>query len=125
MLMLINGVETPVEFERPLQEVHAAGNAQAYRINYGNGLAEVGGVAEVQASAVADGVIEGTMVVLLPFDTVLDFQATAMNVPAPPSSLTGESVFITPVDGGYKLYATAKASAAQTIPVKWSAKGLA
>lgn len=105
-------------------KVTYTGSDEEYSIDYGNGLKELGGIAQVACTEVTSGIIEGTKVIELPFTNTLDFQATAMNVADSPNVITGESVFITKVSNGYKLYATAKATQSTTIPVKWTAKGV-
>lgn len=100
------------------------GDKNNYRINYGNGLVEMGGIVQIECSVVTTGVVEGTHVVELPFSNLLHFDAVAMNVVDSPDSITGEDAFVTDVTNGFKIYATAKATSTHTIPVKWIAKGV-
>ena len=88
----INGYETVIEIkeEDVLSPVKAQGDQSNYEIEYGNGLKEVGGIVEVQATSIKEGVIEGVQRVELPFHKTLDFQVTAINVSASPAVLTGE-----------------------------------
>lgn len=125
MEIIINGIPTPVTFPREaLSEVRTFGSKDDYRIEYGNGLVELGGIVNVQANTVKEGIIEGTYDVELPFNTTYDFQATAMNVTSDASILTSENAFITEISNGYKIYATAASNQSKTISVKWSAKGV-
>ena len=124
----INGYETVIEIPagEVLSPIKVQGNQSNYEIEYGNGLKEVGGVVEVQATTVKDGVIEGVQRVELPFYNTLDFQVTAINVTASPAELTGEFAFAR-LDNNNTLvvYGTANANEPKTIQVKWTAKGLA
>lgn len=122
----INGYETEIEIPagQVLSPVKVQGNQNGYEIEYGNGLKEVGGIVEVQATAVKDGVIEGVQRVELPFHRTLDFQATALNVSASPAALTGEFAFAR-LDGKVLVvYGTANSNEDKTIQVKWTAKGI-
>lgn len=120
-VLSINGMDTPCTMDISL--LSHQGHKDSYRIDYGDGLVEMGGIVDVSADTVKSGVIEGTHIVELPFTTIYDFQATAMNVAATPEQVTGEKVFIADTGSGYKIYASANAKSAKTIPVKWSAKG--
>lgn len=123
----INGYETVIEIPegQVLSPVKVQGDQSHYEIEYGNGLKEVGGIVEVQATTAKDGVIEGVQRVELPFHKTLDFQVTAINVSASPAVLTGEFAFAR-LDGNTLIvYGTANASEPKTIQVKWTAKGLA
>lgn len=125
-LVNINGFETYIDIPESevISPVRAEGDKTNYTIRYGNNVVEVGGIVTVEAGIVTDGIVEGTKNIPLPFRQVLDFQATAMNVISDPASLTGESCFITEIEGGFKVYATAKSTETRQIPVKWSAKGI-
>ena len=123
----INGYETVIEIkeEDVLSPVKVQGDQSHYEIEYGNGLKEVGGIVEVQATTVKEGVIEGVQRVELPFVKTLDFQVTAINVSASPAVLTGEFAFARLDDNTLVVYGTANASEPKTIQVKWTAKGIA
>ena len=86
----INGYETVIEIpeSQVLSPVRVKGDQSNYEIEYGNGLKELGGIVEVQATAVKAGVIEGVQRIELPFFKTLDFQVTAINVSASPAVLT-------------------------------------
>ena len=115
----INGYETVIEIkeEDVLSPVKVQGDQSHYEIEYGNGLKEVGGIVEVQATTAKEGVIEGVQRVELPFVKTLDFQVTAINVSASPAVLTDGNTLV--------VYGTANASEPKTIQVKWTAKGIA
>ena len=123
----INGYETVIEIkeEDVLSPVKVQGDQSHYEIEYGNGLKEVGGIVEVQATTVKEGVIEGVQRVELPFVKTLDFQVTAINVSASPAVLTGEFAFARLDENTLVVYGTANASEPKTIQVKWTAKGIA
>lgn len=123
----INGYETVIEIpeSQVLSPVKAQGDQSHYEIEYGNGLKEVGGIVEVQATSVRDGVVEGVQRVELPFYKTLDFQVTAINVSASPAVLTGEFAFARLDENTLVVYGTANASEPKTIQVKWTAKGIA
>lgn len=123
----INGYETVIEIkeEDVLSPVKVQGDQSHYEIEYGNGLKEVGGIVEVQATSVKEGVIEGVQRVELPFHKTLDFQVTAINVSASPAVLTGEFAFARLDGNTLVVYGTANASEPKTIQVKWTAKGIA
>ena len=123
----INGYETVIEIPEGevLSPIKMQGNQSTYEIEYGNGLKEVGGIVEVQATTVKDGVIEGVQRVELPFYNTLDFQVTAINVTASPAELTGEFAFARLENNTLVVYGTANANEPKTIQVKWTAKGLA
>lgn len=125
-VVFINGYETVIEIpdEQVLSTVKAQGDQSHYEIDYGNGLKEVGGVIEVQAASVRDGVIEGVQRVELPFYKTLDFQVTAINISASPAVLTGEFAFAR-LDGNILVvYGTANSNEDKAIQVKWTAKGI-
>lgn len=126
-VVIINGYETVIEIPegQVLSPVKVQGDQQGYEISYGNGLKEVGGIVEVQATTVKDGVIEGVQRVELPFHKVLDFQVTALNISALPAVLTGEFAFARLDNKVLVVYGTANASESKTIQVKWTAKGIA
>lgn len=123
----INGYETVIKIPEGemLSPIKVQGDQSHYEIEYGNGLKEVGGIVEVQATTVKDGVIEGVQRVELPFYETLDFQVTAINVTASPTELTGEFAFARLDNNTLVVYGTAKANEPKTIQVKWTAKGLA
>ena len=122
----INGYETVIEIkeEDVLSPVKVQGDQSNYEINYGNRLKELGGIVEVQATTVKEGVIEGVQRVELPFYKTLDFQVTAINVSASPAVLTGEFAFARLDGNTLVVYGTANASEPKTIQVKWTAKGM-
>lgn len=125
-VVLINGYETVIEIpeNQEISTVKAQGDQNHYEIEYGNGLKEVGGVVEVQAASVRDGVVEGVQRVELPFYKTLDFQVTAINISASPAVLTGEFAFAR-LDGNVLVvYGTANSNEAKAIQVKWTAKGI-
>lgn len=126
-VVIINGYETVIEIpeSQVLSPVKAQGDQSHYEIEYGNGLKEVGGIVEVQATSVRDGVVEGVQHVELPFYKTLDFQVTAINVSASPAVLTGEFAFARLDENTLVVYGTANASEPKTIQVKWTAKGIA
>lgn len=123
----INGYETVIEIPEGemLSPIKVQGDQSNYEIEYGNGLKEVGGIVEVQATTVKDGVIEGVQRVELPFYNTLDFQVTAINVTASPTELTGEFAFARLDNNTLVVYGTANSTEPKTIQVKWTAKGLA
>lgn len=123
----INGYETVIEIpeSQMLSPVKVQGDQSHYEIEYGNGLKEVGGIVEVQATTAKEGVIEGVQRVELPFVKTLDFQVTAINVSASPAVLTGEFAFARLDDKVLVVYGTANSNEAKTIQVKWTAKGIA
>lgn len=124
---IINGYETVIEIkeEDVLSPVKVQGDQSHYEIEYGNGLKEVGGIVEVQATSIKEGVIEGVQRVELPLHRTLDFQVTAINVSASPAVLTGEFAFARLDDKVLVVYGTANSNEAKTIQVKWTAKGIA
>ncbi|MBF1221664.1 MAG: hypothetical protein HXM21_00655 [Haemophilus influenzae] len=126
-VVIINGYETVIEIPEGevLSPVKVQGDQSNYEIEYGNGLKEVGGIVEVQATTVKEGVIEGVQRVELPFVKTLDFQVTAINVSASPAVLTGEFAFARLDENTLVVYGTANASEPKTIQVKWTAKGIA
>lgn len=126
-VVIINGYETVIEIPEGevLSPVKVQGDQSNYEIEYGNGLKEVGGIVEVQATTVKEGVIEGVQRVELPFHKTLDFQVTALNVSASPAVLTGEFAFARLDDKVLVVYGTANSNEAKAIQVKWTAKGIA
>ena len=122
----INGYETVIEIpeSQVLSPVKVQGDQSNYEIEYGNGLKEVGGIVEVQATTAKEGVIEGVQRVELPFYKTLDFQVTAINVSASPAVLTGEFAFARLDGNTLVVYGTANASEPKAIQVKWTAKGV-
>lgn len=122
----INGYETVIEIPegQVLSPVKVQGDQSNYEINYGNRLKELGGILEVQATTVKEGMIEGVQRVELPFHRTLDFQVTAINVSASPAVLTGEFAFARLDGNTLVVYGTANASKPKTIQVKWTAKGM-
>lgn len=123
----INGYETVIEIpeSQVLSPVKVQGDQSHYEIEYGNDLIEVGGIVEVQATTVKEGVIEGVQRVELPFVKTLDFQVTAINVSVSPAVLTGEFAFARLDENTLAVFGTANASEPKTIQVKWTAKGIA
>ena len=123
----INGYETVIEIpaEQVLSSVKVQGDQNNYEIEYGNGLKEVGGVVEVQATSVKEGVIEGVQRIELPFFKTIDYQVTAINVSASPAVLTGEFAFARLDNQHLVVYATANSTENKTIQVKWATKGIA
>lgn len=126
-VVIINGYETVIETppDQVLSPVKVQGDQSHYEIEYGNSLKEVGGIVEVQATSVKEGVVEGVQRVELPFYKTLDFQVTAINVSASPAVLTGEFAFARLDENTLVVYGTANASEPKTIQVKWTAKGIA
>ena len=122
----INGYETVIEIPegKMLSPVKVQGDQSNYEIEYGNGLKEIGGIVEVQATSVKDGIIEGVQRVELPFYNTLDFQVTAINVTASPTELTGEFAFARLDNNTLVVYGTANSNEPKTIQVKWTAKGI-
>ena len=122
----INGYETVIEIPEGevISPIKVQGDQSNYEIEYGNGLKEVGGIVEVQATTVKDGVIEGVQRVELPFYKALDFQVTAINVTASPTELTSEFAFARLDNNTLVVYGTANSNEPKTIQVKWTAKGL-
>lgn len=122
----INGYETVIKIPEGemLSPIKVQGDQSNYEIEYGNGLKEVGGIVEVQAISVKDGVIEGVQRVELPFYNTLDFQVTAINVTASPAELTGEFAFARLDNNTLVVYGTANSNEPKTIQVKWTAKGI-
>lgn len=126
-MVIINGYETLIEIpgDQVLSPVKVQGDQNNYEIEYGNSLKEVGGIVEVRAAPVKEGVIEGTQRVELPFYKTLDFQVTAINVTSSPNVLTGEFAFARLDNQHLVVYATANSTESKKIRVKWNAKGLA
>lgn len=123
----INGYETVIEIpgSQVLSPVKVRGDQSNYEIEYGNGLKELGGIVEVQATSVKEGVIEGVQRIELPFFKTLDYQVTAINVSASPAVLTGEFAFARLDNQHLVVYATANSTESKNIQVKWTAKGIA
>lgn len=123
----INGYLTPIEIDdtelNSLSVVSVEGDKTAYRIEYGNGLVEVGGTAEITVTPIKDGVVEGTMSIDTGL-TIINAHATAMNLAVPAPVATGENAFIAVSDKTLKIYATANATAEKTVAVMWSVKGV-
>ena len=126
-IVYINGYKTRIEIpeNQVLSPVKVQGDQSNYEIEYGNGLKEVGGIVEVQATSAKEGVIEGVQRVELPFYKTLDYQVTAINVSASPAVLTGEFAFARLDENTLVVYGTANSNETKTIQVKWTAKGLA
>lgn len=126
-IVYINGYKTRIEIpeNQVLSPVKVQGDQSNYEIEYGNGLKEVGGIVEVQATSAKEGVIEGVQRVELPFYKTLDYQVTAINVSASPAVLTGEFAFARLDENTLVVYGTANSNEPKTIQVKWTAKGLA
>ena len=126
-VVFINGYETVLEIPewQVPQPLKIQGDQQNYEIEYSKSFKEVGGIVEVQATTVKEGVIEGVQRVELPFYKTLDFQVTALNVSASPAVLTGEFAFARLDGKALVVYGTANSNEAKTIQVKWTAKGIA
>lgn len=95
-----------------------SGNKDTYHIKYGNGLEEVGGIAEVSFANSAEATID----VDLPFVTLLDCQCTALDI-------TGEhqeTSHIEILEDGRKLrlYGRVKKAYTGKMKIKWTAKGV-
>lgn len=118
----INGYETPIDIRLP--EVDIVGDKSSYKITNGR-LVEMGGIAEVEATTVKRGVIEGTKDIELNLTTLLDVQVSALDVVDSPENCTGESAHFEITETGIRVYATASATSTKTMSVKWSVKGVA
>lgn len=117
----INGFETVIEIPdgQAVSPVKVEGVKENYHIDYGNGLVEVGGEVEV-TTRVTNGHIEGSADITLAFGTLLDVQATAIDI----AGAMQEGVHIQYTGNGFKIYAHANTTDVQPIKVKWTAKGL-
>lgn len=95
-----------------------SGDKTNYRIKYGNGLEEVGGLAEV---TFADNT-EATVDITLPFFTLLDCQCTAVDI----VGAHQESAHIEFVEDDKKLrlYSRVHQPYTGTSKLKWMAKGV-
>lgn len=114
----INGFETPIEFpEGSVASVHASGDRQQWRVDFGSGFVQVGGIATVAF----DNVTEAAVTVRLPFGKLLDFQATPIDVQGP----LGEAVHIELLDNdSVQVYARTSQTFTGSFYVKWSASGV-
>lgn len=121
----INGYETPLDL--PLEQGYASGNADHYTIDYGNGVIEVGGTAEITTTTLVgtggNAIVEGSGSVRFEnFSTLLDYQATALD------NTTGSFMEHVHIGGatatGMTLYASARTDTHKKIKIKWSAKGV-
>lgn len=119
--VVINGYETIIEIPQGqvLSPVNVQGDKDNYRIEYGNGLVEVGGLVEVNATP-TNGHIEGSYAIDVNFANLLDVQVTALDI----SNAVQENAHISFTDTGFKIWAHANTTTAATIKVKWSAKGI-
>lgn len=117
----INGFETVIEIPdgQVVSPVKVNGAKENYRIDYGNGLVEVGGEVEI-ATRVTNNHIEGSADIVLDLNTLLDVQVTAIDI----AGAMQEGVHIQYTSGGFKIYAHANTTDVQPIKVKWTAKGL-
>lgn len=117
----INGFETVIEIPegQVLSPVTVTGDKDNYRIEYGNGLVELGGTVEVEATE-NNGHIEGSLAINLPFTTTLSVHVTTLDI----ANAVQENAHISETETGFKIWAHANTTTAQTIKVKWSAKGL-
>lgn len=115
----INGYETVIEIPvgQEISPLRYKGDKNDYHIKYGNGLEEVGGLAEV---TFADNT-EATVDITLPFAVLLDCQCTAVDIVGDHR----ESVHIELVEGDKKLRLYGKVSQPYTgaLKLKWMAKG--
>lgn len=95
-----------------------SGDKDHYHIKYGNGLVEVGGIAEVTFT---DNV-EATVDVDLPFFTLLDCQCTSLDIVGEHQ----EKSHIEILEDGRKLrlYGQVKQAHTGTMKIKWTAKGV-
>lgn len=116
----INGFETIIEIPegQAVSPLIHQGDKSDYRIDYGNGLVEVGGLVEVSTSTV-NGHIEGSTAVELPFDRVYSVQVTTLDIP----NAVQENAHISLTDSGFKIWAHANTQTPSVIRVMWSAKG--
>lgn len=122
-LPIIDSGEVGSEYTRSPDSSAIEGDANSYTINYLNGVVEVGGIKQVQANPVTSGIIEGVVSIPLPLSTVLNAQATAMNVTEAPGTLNGERAHIAVEGTTLKVYVSANANSSATIPVSWTVKG--
>lgn len=118
----INGYETPISLDLPKMSI--TGDKQNYTIRQDD-LVEMGGIVEIETTTVKRGVIEGTKDIELHFSKLLDAQVSALDVADSPENCTGESAHLEFTETGIRVYATASATSAKTMSVKWSAKGVA
>lgn len=117
----INGFETIIEIPQGqvLSPVITQSDKDNYRIEYSNGLVEVGGTVEIEAVP-SNGYIEGSLSIDLPFTNTLTIQVTALAI----SSAVQENAHISETETGFKIWAYANTTTPSTIKVKWSAKGI-
>lgn len=115
----INGFETPIELpDGGVSPIHVDGDKQQWRVDFGNGFVQVGGVVTV----VFNSTTEAVVTVPLPFSKLLDFQATPLDVQGP----LGEAVHIEILaDNKVRVYARTSQSFTGDFHVKWSASGVA
>lgn len=116
----INGYETVIEIpdgqeQSPLRH---DGDKDNYHIKYGNGLEEVGGVAEVTFA----NNVEATVEVALPFTKLLDCQCTSLDIVGEHQ----EKSHIEILEDGRKLRLYGQVNQAYTgkMKIKWNAKGV-
>lgn len=114
----INGFETPIELpDGGVSPVYVDGDKQQWRVDFGNGFVQVGGVATVTFN----NATEATVTVPLPFGKLLDFQATPIDVQGP----LGEAVHIEVLDNdSVRVYARTSQTFTGSFYVKWSASGV-
>lgn len=96
----------------------SSGDKDNYHIKYGNGLEEVGGIAEVTFA----NDIEATVEVALPFTKLLDCQCTTLDVVGEHQ----EKSHIEILEDGSKLrlYGQVKQTYTGKMKIKWNAKGV-
>lgn len=94
------------------------GDKDNYHIKYGNGLEEVGGVAEVTFA----NNVEATVEVALPFTKLLDCQCTSLDIVGEHQ----EKSHIEILEDGRKLrlYGQVKQTYTGKMKIKWNAKGV-
>lgn len=116
----INGFETVIEIPEGQEQspLKYDGNKDSYHISYGNGLEEVGGVAEV---TFADNT-EATADVALPFTTLLDCQCTAIDVVGELQETT--HIELVEEDKKLRLYGKVHPAYTGKMKIKWNAKGV-
>lgn len=119
--VVINGYETIIEIPQGqlLSPVNVQGDKDNYRIEYGNGLVEVGGLVEINATP-TNGHIEGSHPIDVSFTNLLDVQVTALDI----ANAVQENAHISLTDTGFKIWVHANTTTPSTIKVKWSAKGI-
>lgn len=119
-LVNINGYETVIEIpdgqeQSPLRH---DGDKNNYHIKYGNGLEEVGGVAEITFT----NNTEATADVALPFTTLFDCQCTAIDVVGELQETT--HIELVEEDKKLRLYGKVQPAYTGKMKIKWNAKGV-